>query len=755
MRFNQLKKDPNTVIRKKLYKKGKSWVVASSLALAGGLILFGASGISVQADEANSETQVQSVTGVDDIQQKKTASTDDTQTTETKMPMSSSTSVGEQQNTEEQQTAEEQTSNDETPSNDLNSDEQQPIENTEVTPDDSSADTEAQPTVIKDYNPDAGFVDNTNNYYMSGTDYTIPDEQVPPKITQEGIYQRGMDGTSPYFITNDNNLYFLDGTLDSNYGCNKLWGDENLKNHILRVDTSLARNKVYLPTNSRYIFSRLGHTYSKDDQLIVSVDLSKVDTTHVTDMSSMFQSSSIRELDLTSFNTANVVNMYAMFSSLNNSTMTLPEGVVENNFPPCNLKVSQNFVGSGLTDEDGIFNMFEGANITGLRKFNFPLNPNIISTGQMFVSVVADEIVVPTMDTSLVSDWEEMFSYSLIKYLDISQLDMSGNSGGNEIFKESNIGKITLGPGNKFSGEDTLPITLKDGEKAAAPYQWISIQSNGVVDSPKKALTFYAKPQNGTDGLAKYYDGSGKTGVETFVPDVDIIGKVTLNVPTTVDGKADEDVTYPDLYGKVGVPITLDVPEKKGYQADKKTITATVTDNGITIDDVINYTKIPTGGTGGTSQNVFISDRPQSTTTPQRISIYPDQGNVTLYKQEGQKFVPITNRELAAGSDWYYDKVAHVGSENSDMKYYRVSTNEWVRANQAYLYQPNKVIIRTKAGAPKQLIHAEGTLATSRMISPNTDWYSDLIGYLGEDQYYRVATNEFVNKADVTVIRNA
>jgi hypothetical protein len=53
------------------------------------------------------------------------------------------------------------------------------------------------------------------------------------------------------------------------------------------------------------------------------------------------------------------------------------------------------------------------------------------------------------------------------------------------------------------------------------------------------------------------------------------------------------------------------------------------------------------------------------------------------------------------------------------------------------------------------LIHAEGTLATSRMISPNTDWYSDLIGYLGEGQYYRVATNEFVNKADVTVIRNA
>lgn len=42
MRFQQLKRDPNSVMRKKLVKSKKNWIVVSSLSLAGGLFLLGA-----------------------------------------------------------------------------------------------------------------------------------------------------------------------------------------------------------------------------------------------------------------------------------------------------------------------------------------------------------------------------------------------------------------------------------------------------------------------------------------------------------------------------------------------------------------------------------------------------------------------------------------------------------------------------------------------------------------------------------------
>ncbi|GEO63938.1 BspA family leucine-rich repeat surface protein [Companilactobacillus nantensis] len=890
MRFNQLKRDPNTVIRKKLYRKGKSWVVASSLALASGLIFLGTSGISVQADVVNSDTEERSVADVDDIQQKETTPTETSQSTGLL-----DTPADETQDKEGLVSTEEPVS-DETSSNDATDEDQQSIEN--ANSDDPPAGTETQQTIIKDYNPDADFVDNTNEYYQSGTDYTIPDEQIPDKIHQEGIFQSGMDGTSPYFVTNEKNLYFLDGTLDATYTRNLIGDSDFMKKNVLNIDTSLA-DRVYFPKKSDGMFSQLGNeefwgmiaeyspklNLSKVDTSNVTsmnglfsgdylssldlssfntrfvtnmsnmfggttvpeLDLSSFDTSNVTDMSDMFNSTAIpvldlggfnttnvknmsnmfsginyqkaisgqavTSLDLSSFNTGNVTNMSNMFSSSVFSTLNLKSfdtsqvtdmsymfseaavpildlssfdtsnvqtmkcmfdqfNAVQNSsnnefaYPLATLNVSS-FKGGGLNTSDAIDNMFSSARVTNINMPNFKIDSDAItSETSIFNGLTADTVSIPNFDGSKIKNWDKTFTDARINKLDISNWSMLTNSD-TEMFFGAVIKQITLGPTNSFiediilsfrDNNDGMNIPDKDD-------QWISIGENGVVDP---TTTFYALPiseeaakYNDDDavqyGVGHYYNGSGELGVKTFVPDVDIIGKVTLNVSTTVDGKDDEDVTYPDLYGKIGIPITLDVPPKEGYQADKKTITATVTDSGITTEDDINYTKISTGGTGGssgTSQNIFISDRPQ-TANYQRIAIYPDQGSVTLYKQEGQKFVPITDRALEADSGWYYDKVAYVGSENSGMKYYRVSTNEWVRANQAYLYQPNKVVIRTKAGDPKQLIHSEGTLATSRMISPNTDWYSDLIGYLGEGQYYRVATNEFVNKADVTVIQDA
>ncbi|WP_338217320.1 SLAP domain-containing protein [Companilactobacillus muriivasis] len=66
MRFQQLKKQSNVILRKKLYKSGKNWIVATTLALAGGIIL-GMPSMVVKADDVDTNTvntqQTESVQG--------------------------------------------------------------------------------------------------------------------------------------------------------------------------------------------------------------------------------------------------------------------------------------------------------------------------------------------------------------------------------------------------------------------------------------------------------------------------------------------------------------------------------------------------------------------------------------------------------------------------------------------------------------------------------------------------------------------
>ena len=51
MRFQQLKRRSNAILKKKMYKSGRNWIVKSTLSLASGLALFGVSQLTtVQAD---------------------------------------------------------------------------------------------------------------------------------------------------------------------------------------------------------------------------------------------------------------------------------------------------------------------------------------------------------------------------------------------------------------------------------------------------------------------------------------------------------------------------------------------------------------------------------------------------------------------------------------------------------------------------------------------------------------------------------
>lgn len=88
MRFEQLKRQSNTVIRKKLYKSGKNWIVATTLAFASGLFFVGINQeITVKAENnttltnSSMTTAVDSGTPINNIESKSISNADSDDTT--------------------------------------------------------------------------------------------------------------------------------------------------------------------------------------------------------------------------------------------------------------------------------------------------------------------------------------------------------------------------------------------------------------------------------------------------------------------------------------------------------------------------------------------------------------------------------------------------------------------------------------------------------------------------------------------------
>lgn len=125
------------------------------------------------------------------------------------------------------------------------------------------------------------------------------------------------------------------------------------------------------------------------------------------------------------------------------------------------------------------------------------------------------------------------------------------------------------------------------------------------------------------------------------------------------------------------------------------------------------------------------------------VSTHPADGVVSLYKLDTTK---ITNRSLNTASDWYSDKDMTFAGET----YYRVATNEWVKASNVYVYQNKSQVIQTNND--QQLVDSKGNSVTNRSLLANTAWYTDRIATINGKSYYRVATNEFVPVDAVTVM---
>ena len=187
---------------------------------------------------------------------------------------------------------------------------------------------------------------------------------------------------------------------DSDYRI-KLWLDPTDKMAYYHAEPE----KVYLNTNSSMMF------FSGDSEQkiknILELDLSKFDTSRVTNMSHMFNGMrNLTTLNLSNFNTSNVTNMGGMFFNMTNLTAF--------NF--------SNFDTSKVTDMGSMF--YGMSSLTTLDLSNFNTSQVTIMGGMFFNMTNLTTLNLSNFDTSNVTDMRSMFNgMTNLASLDISSFN--------------------------------------------------------------------------------------------------------------------------------------------------------------------------------------------------------------------------------------------------------------------------------------------------------------------------------------------
>jgi len=164
-------------------------------------------------------------------------------------------------------------------------------------------------------------------------------------------------------------------------------------------------------------------------QSLTSLDLSNFNTSKVTNMSSMFYGmQSLTSLDLSNFNTSKVTNMSSMFGWMSNLI---------------NLNINS-FDTTNVTD---MSDMFLSCLLASLDLSNFNTS-NVTNMSRMFYDMSnLTNLDLSNFDTSKVTDMSDMFCYmSNLTNLDLSSFDTSKVTNMNEMFCESKkLSTITYG----------------------------------------------------------------------------------------------------------------------------------------------------------------------------------------------------------------------------------------------------------------------------------------------------------------------
>lgn len=190
------------------------------------------------------------------------------------------------------------------------------------------------------------------------------------------------------------------------------WSVDNDGNGFLEIYIGAHQGKIALPADSSAMFASFSNVHT--------MDLSRIDTTQVTNMSNMFYGlSKIQNFDISSFNTSNVTNMASMFhnasgfteldlSHFNTSKVTNMSNMFYMAHNITNLNLS-GFDTSNVTNFNSF--MYYAYKIKEVNMANATFNDSIITNSQFIFYYVPTTTHFVVKDATA-RDWiKSKFSY--------------------------------------------------------------------------------------------------------------------------------------------------------------------------------------------------------------------------------------------------------------------------------------------------------------------------------------------------------
>ncbi|MFC6176881.1 BspA family leucine-rich repeat surface protein [Companilactobacillus huachuanensis] len=468
--------------------------------------------------------------------------------------------------------------------------------------------------------------------------------------------------------------------------------------------------------------TNLSNMFNGDSKL-KTVDLSGLDTSSVTDFTSMFDGdSSLTTLDLSKIDMSKASVTTNMLNGTGLSSLTLGTNSVINQAAMAADPYTYTEDGSTFYTANGWVNVND--------------NTKFLSTKDL-MSTYAPQSDTRTQTTWVPKDSVKNINYH-IQYVDSatgavlpvkSDQVFSGLQSDTVNLSEYTLSKIGQLQAGYLSGLNSI-------ENATSG----TIEDDGNGGYVVKAKVLKADPVKvtvtQTVGTDKPTDDSfyiKKNDINYKYTDITEPSNGTIDLTKSTIQIGDGEVTsFADYSSATDLNSILTAAIDSQLDSNK-VIGDNANTNLITVNAV--YTKKNTGGNNnnntGTTNNVT---QKVATTTK----------TVNLYNQKGKL---ITDRVLDKDSGWFSDQTHTLDGT----LYYRVATDEYVKASDVYVYTAQDNIVRVNS-AIAELVDSKGNTVTDRALSPSSEWFTDRYTVINGQKYYRVATNEFVSADKVSLL---
>ncbi|GEO78833.1 BspA family leucine-rich repeat surface protein [Companilactobacillus mindensis] len=458
---------------------------------------------------------------------------------------------------------------------------------------------------------------------------------------------------------------------------------------------------------------------------------------NLNDMTAMFYNDKISDLSpVSNWNVSQAQSMTGLFAGTNVSNLTpiskwntSAATDMSNMFAHTKVNDVTPIANWDTSKVESIYGMLSNTNLNNVSGLNWDLASAKDISGLLSNNANLEKVDLSSLkNANAMTDISEMFANDpILNDVDLSSLNTGKVDTSDDVFKGDNsLTKINFGANFKLSNST---VTLPTNGSSNA--EWLNEGDKSKKISP--------------DGISATDSVQG-----TYTLDTPSVTK-----PVTISSNIG-DVQSEPTTGKEGQIIFVNVPDKPGYTTDTKKVRAKVNDDGtITALDKAEYTKIgnsSNGNSGNTTHTVVVNhdvvqyvDKPTIVHEPNLVSTHFNQNYFNLYKLEDNTMVKSGTRALAKGTDWFSDEITSVDGE----EYYRVATNEWIKANDVYVYIPSNRVVTIKNDRTARLKDAQDDLIGNRALGSNSSWKSDRVTKFNNKTYYRVATNEFASIDDI------